>query len=37
MDLGEYDGDRQVENYSTSNFGNLEQRLKDDYQLHDIQ
>lgn len=37
IDGDDLDVDRQIENYRTSNFGNLEQRLKDDYQLHDIQ
>lgn len=37
IDGGDLDIDRQIRNYSTSNFGILEQRLKDDYQLHDIQ
>ena len=37
MDYGQYDGNRQIENYRISNFGSLEQRLKEDYQLYDIQ
>ena len=37
MDYGQYDVDRQSENYRISNFGNLEQRLTEDYPLHDIQ
>ena len=37
MDYGQYYVDRQSENYRISNFGNLEQRLTEDYPLHDIQ
>lgn len=36
IDGGNIDIDRQIENYRTSNFGNLEQRLNDDYPLYDI-
>lgn len=37
IDGGDLDIDRQIRNYSTSNFGILEQRLTEDYPLYDIQ
>lgn len=37
MDGGVFDADRRIENYRTSNFGNLEKRLIEEYPLYDIQ
>ena len=37
IDGGDLDVDRQIENYRISNFGNIEERLKTEYPLYDIQ